>query len=154
MRLLMCALAAAFISAPALADDGEDAAAIVKQFVDGFNSGDVESAFATCAATVHIIDEFPPYAWSGENACEVWANDYVADAESKGITEGFVTLHDPKHAFLDGDRAYIVSPVDYFYMVNGDKEGQKNSVLTSVLEKQDGEWKIIQWSWSTGKLKN
>lgn len=148
------AVAAGAWAAPAFADDSADAVAVVKQFIDGFNTGDIAGALAACAATAHVIDEFAPYEWSGEGACETWANDYAADAEAKGITDGVVTLHDAKHVYVTGDRAYVVSPVEYVYMVDGKKQGQKDSTLTSTLAREDGAWKITAWAWSTGKLKD
>lgn len=122
----------------------------VRQFIDGFNNGDVQSALAACAPTAQIIDEFPPYSWSGENACAVWANDYVADAAKKNLTDGVVTLHPAKHVFIDGDKAYVVAPTDYMYKVDGKMQGQMGSTLTAALQKIDGAWKITQWSWSQG----
>jgi ketosteroid isomerase-like protein len=148
---LAASLAAMTAATPASAGDADDAAASVRRFVDGFNAGDVESALAACAASAHIIDEFPPIAWSGEGACAVWANDYAADVEKKGITENVVTLREAKHVFVDGDHAYVVAPVDYFYKVGGKRRGQKNSTLTVALERKDGGWKITGWAWAQGK---
>lgn len=151
--MLAAAFVAAFAAPPALASDADDAFAPVKQFVEGFNAGDVESALAACAPVAHIIDEFPPFQWSGEGACATWADDYAADVEKKGVTDAFVTLHAPKHVLVEGDHAYIVAPVEYSYMVGDQKEIQQDSTLTLALEKQGGAWKITQWAWSQGELR-
>ena len=154
MRFAVISIAAfAFAATPALAGDAEDAYASVKTFIDGFNTGDVASSLAVCATSASIIDEFAPYAWSGEDACTNWVNDYGADSEKKGVTDGVVTLHEATHVFVEGDNAYVVAPVDYAFKVAGKPSGQKGSTLTAALAKQDGQWKITQWSWSTGKMK-
>src|SRR6266536_2571595 len=86
------------VAAPATAQAGRaDVMALVRQFIDGFNKGDVKSALAACADQASIIDEFPPYEWHGPGACAKWANDYDADAKKNGVTDGNVTLGTPRH---------------------------------------------------------
>lgn len=150
MRKLLIGLAAVFSAPSASASDTEAAYGVVKQFIDGFNSGEVDKALAACAPVAHIIDEFPPFAWSGEGACAIWANDYVADASKKGLTDGVVTLHPAKHIFIEGDKAYVVAPTDYVYKLNGKPAGQSGATLTAALARIDGAWRITQWSWAQG----
>lgn len=149
----MPALAALLATSASAAQtsDADAAYHTVHQFIDGFNTGDIESSLAACAPTAHIIDEFAPYAWSGENACAVWANDYIADASKKGLTDGVVTLRAARHVFVEGERAYVVAPVDYAYKIGGKASGQTGSTLTVALEKLNGHWKITQWAWSQGE---
>ena len=69
-----------------------EAMAVVNQFVDGFNNGDIKMLTSACADEVSIIDEFSTYEWHGAGACAKWSSDYDADAKKMGITEGHVTL--------------------------------------------------------------
>jgi len=84
--------------------------ATINQFTNGFNTGDVQSALATCTDAAIIIDEFPPHEWHGAGACATWAHDYEADATKQGISDGVVKLHKPWHVDVTGDRAYAVIP--------------------------------------------
>lgn len=148
MRMILLAIAAAFAAAPAMAADKDDVMAKVHQFVDGFNTGDIDGALAACAASAFIIDEFPPYQWTGENACAVWADAYVADAEKNAITDGVVTLAAPKHVDVDGAHAYVVANADYAFKRAGKPTGEKASTFTFALEKQAAGWRITAWTWS------
>jgi ketosteroid isomerase-like protein len=136
--------AAAFASA----SDQDDAMKSVRQFVDGFNKGDAKSALAACADQVFIIDEFPPYQWSGSGACSTWANDYDADAKKNGITDALVTLGKPGHVDLTGDNAYVVVPATYTWKQKGKPMKETNAMFTLVLHRESAGWRITSWSWA------
>jgi hypothetical protein len=149
MARLALALVVALTAGTAAATDRTDVMATVQQFIDGFNKGDVKSALATCASPVSIVDEFPPYAWQGANACADWANDFEANATRNGITDSVVTLQKPKHVDLAGDRAYVVVPANYDYKVKGKKTSQKGSIMAVALQRTSAGWRITGWSWAT-----
>lgn len=128
----------------------KDVMAVVTQFIDGFNKGDIPSALATCAEQTSIIDEFPPHEWHGPGACAKWAADYDLDAKKKGITDGIVTLATTKYLTVSGDRAYVVIPSSYDYKLNGKPVKQTGATFTFALHKGSAGWKITGWSWSTG----
>jgi ketosteroid isomerase-like protein len=144
---LVVIMTAGFAGTAAASD--RDAFAQVKQFIDGFNKGDVKSALATCASPVSIVDEFPPYAWQGATACADWARDFEANAKKDAITDSVVTLHKPRHVDVSGDRAYVVVPADYVYKVKGKKASQKGSIMVAALQKGADGWRITGWSWAT-----
>ena len=149
MGKLAFALVVALTAGTAQATDKTDVMATLQQFIDGFNKGDVKSALATCASPVSIVDEFPPYAWQGANACADWANDFEANATKNGITDSVVTLQKPKHVDVVGDRAYVVVPANYDYKVKGKKTSQKGSIMAVALQKTAAGWRITGWSWAT-----
>ena len=149
MGKLALALVVALTAGTAQATDKTDVMATLQQFIDGFNKGDVKSALATCASPVSIVDEFPPYAWQGANACADWANDFEANATKNGITDSVVTLQKPKHVDVVGDRAYVVVPANYDYKVKGKKTSQKGSIMTAAFQKTPAGWRITGWSWAT-----
>jgi len=149
MGKLALALVVALTAGTAQATDKTDVMATLQQFIDGFNKGDVKSALATCASPVSIVDEFPPYAWQGANACADWANDFEANATKNGITDSVVTLQKPKHVDVVGDRAYVVVPANYDYKVKGKKTSQKGSIMAVALQKTAAGWRITGWSWAT-----
>ena len=125
-----------------------DAMAIVHQFIDAFNKGDLKTLSAACADQVSIIDEYPPYEWHGSGSCAKWSTDYDADAKKNGITDGSVTLGKPSHVDVSGDRAYIVAPANYTYKEKGKPVKEVGSILTVALQKSSAGWRITGWSWA------
>jgi ketosteroid isomerase-like protein len=151
MRRLSLAVAfvvATVASSPAVAADDKDVMATINQFINGFNTGDIKSALATCNDSAIIIDDFPPHEWHGSGACATWAHDYGVDAKNLGITDGIVKLHKPWHVDVTGDRAYAVIPSDYTYKLKGKPVKEANSVITFAMQKVGGAWKVAGWSWS------
>jgi len=149
MRKTLFALAvAALVAGPVAANERTDAMVPVRQFIDGFNKGDVKTAVAACAEQTSIIDEFPPHEWHGPGACANWANDFDADAKKNGITDGKVTLGNPRHIDITADRAYVVVPADYAYKQKGKAVKESGSLLTLALQKGAAGWRITGWSWT------
>src|SRR6476660_555667 len=62
-----------------------DVTAPIRQFIDGFNTGDTKSAFAAYAkGDITIIDEFAPHVWMGPHAAQDWAADFAKNAKAIG----------------------------------------------------------------------
>ena len=120
----------------------------VHKFVDGFNAGDTKMALAACTDPMSIIDEFPPHEWHGAGACAQWIDDYDADARKNGITEGIVTLDEPRHVDITADRAYVVAPASYAFKLKGKPVKETGSLFTFALQKGATGWRITGWSWS------
>jgi hypothetical protein len=151
MKQAAIALLAIALGAPAAVPAGtDDVSAPVRQFIDGFNTGNVQAAFATYASgTVTIVDEFAPHIWTGPDAAHQWADAYDKHAQATGVTDGKVTYGKPTRTEVDGDVAYLVLPTVYLYKEHG-KPLQEEGEMTVVLNRQAGEWKIRSWTW-TGK---
>jgi|SRR5579862_4917201 len=152
MRTLIVAftVAVAFQSVAAFAagaSEKTEVMAVVNQFTNSLNKGDLKTALAACAAQSTIIDEFPPYHWQG-NACTDWANDFGAFNTKSGITEAIATLGKPRHVDITGDRAYVVAPATYTYKEHGKRVTESNSTLTVALQKGGDGWRINGWAWS------
>ena len=152
MRMISIALAIATFAAaaPSYATDKDDVMVPVKQFVDGFNKGDVKSALAACAEQTSIVDELPPHEWHGPGACATWAKDFDADAKKSGVTDGKVALGKPRHVDIAGDRAYVVVPTTYAYKLNGKPMKETGSMLTIALQKGASGWLMTGWAWTKG----
>src|SRR5262245_43830577 len=128
MRKLLIggALLAVFAAVPAMATDQDDVKARAQAFVDAFNKGDNDAVKAICADETSIIDEFPPYAWHGADACLRWGEDYGKDAAKNGITDGGVKVDKVVHADVEGDRAYVVTRSTYSFKRKGKAVVEKN----------------------------
>ena len=149
MRTISIALVVvAFAAGPVFAAEKDDVMTPVKQFVDGFNKGDVKSAVAACAEQTSIVDEFPPHEWHGPGACANWAKDFDADAKKNGITDGKVTIGKPRHVDISGDRAYVVVPASFAYKLKGKPTKETGSTLTVALQKGASGWLMTGWAWT------
>ena len=147
-KIFVVAAVAVLVAGPAGANEKTDVMVPVHQFVDGFNKGDIKSALAACAEQTSIIDEFPPHEWHGAGACSTWANDYDADAKKNGITDGIVTLGNPRHVNITGDRAYVVVPANFTYKQKGKPAKETGSMLTISLQKAAAGWRMTGWAWT------
>ena len=151
MRKLTTAFVLVMMAAGlAVAAENPEQVAVMKtvnQFVDGFNKADTKSALATCAHQTAIIDDFAPHTWQ---TCSAWLNDYNAWAKKNGVMDGMVTLGDPKHVDLTGDRAYVVVPATFASKHNGTPMNEAGSMLTLVLQKGTSGWRITAWTWTMG----
>jgi ketosteroid isomerase-like protein len=139
--------ASLLIAAPAHAGPAEDAAAAVTSVLDKFNGGDINAFFAAHMDGALIVDELPPYVWSGSGSAQRWAGDYTKDAEAKGISGGRVDYGKPIQAISDGHSAYIVLPISYRFVQKGAKMAGKGS-MTYVMTLVGKDWKIASWTYA------
>ena len=142
------AVAAAMMPARAVASDAADVMATVRQFVNGFNTGDMKSAAAACDSPAFVIDDFPPHAWAGATACADWARAYAASVRDAGITGGIVTMGTPLHDDVTGDRAYVVVPTTFAYKLHGKPVVETGAEWTLALKKTAAGWRIEAWAWA------
>jgi len=149
MNKLFMGLALALLAtSPAVASDRTDVLGHVRHFVESFNKGDTKAAAAACADETSVIDEFPPYAWHGAGACTKWMEDYDADAKKNAITDGAVTLGNPRHVDITADQAYVVVPASYTYKKKGRPVKETASTFTLVLQRGKEGWRITGWAWA------
>jgi len=149
MKQAVIALLVVILCAPAVIPaTGDDASAPVRQFIDGFNAGNLQSAFAAYASgPITIVDEFAPHVWSGPNAAHEWADAYDKHAQATGVTDGKVTYGKPTRTEADADTAYVIMPTVYVYKEHG-KRLKEEGQITAVLNREPGAWKIRGWTWS------
>jgi len=146
---LLAALFVAVLCAPAaIPARQDDVSAPVRQFIDGFNTGNVQSAFAAyTTGQIIIVDEYAPQIWSGPDAAHQWAEAYDKHAQATGVTDGMVAYGKPTRTEVDGDVAYVVMPTVYNYKEHG-KALQEEGQMTVVLNHEAGGWKIRSWTWT------
>jgi hypothetical protein len=149
MKQAAITLLALILCAPAVVPaTGDDASAPIRQFIDGFNSGNVQSAFGAYASgPITIVDEFAPHVWTGPNAAHEWADAYDKHAQATGVTDGKVTYSKPTRVVQDGETAYVVMPTVYLYKEHG-KPLKEEGQVTAVLNRESGAWKIRGWTWT------
>jgi ketosteroid isomerase-like protein len=123
----------------------------VRQYIDAFNKGDVEAMAGICAAPTSILDGMAPHVWEGPTACRDWYRDVLAAGESEGATGYFVTLGEPRHVDITGDRSYVVVPTTMTFKVRGRQVTQSGSTFTVALHKVAEGWRITAWAWTKGR---
>jgi ketosteroid isomerase-like protein len=148
MHKLLIAFAMTVLAAvPAAATDTTDLMSVIRQWVDGFNSGDTKSAVATCADQMSIIDDFPPHEWHGADACSKWFSDFQTMSKSDGITNPAITFGKPWHIESTADLAYVVAPT-ILSLERREKLVKDKGILTVTLRKGASGWRMTGWVWS------
>jgi ketosteroid isomerase-like protein len=150
MHKIFLALAVAVLaSGPVAASEKTDVMAVLHQWVDGFNKGDMKSSVATCADQTSIIDDIPPHEWHGAGGCSKWWDDFNAFTKANEITNGNVTLGKPRHIDITADRAYIVVPANFTYNMKGKPMKQSGSIVTIAMQKGASGWRMTGWAWGS-----
>src|SRR5215470_7653792 len=108
-KTILIFIAITLIVPVAIAANTADVTAPIHQFIDGFNTGDVKSAYAAYAnADIVVIDEFAPHIWVGPHAAQDWAADYERHAQATGVSDGSVKYGAPTRTEVKGNAAYVV----------------------------------------------
>jgi hypothetical protein len=154
MRVLVLALVACALAAPASAQTDAELMAPIQKFVDSFNKGDAAAAAATHAAVADlaITDELPPYIWRGAKAFQSWAADLESDAKKNGITDASVAISAPTRIEKSADQAYVIVPAVYSFKQRG-AAMREAAQMTVVLKKGASGWLIYAWTWTGPKAK-
>jgi hypothetical protein len=120
----------------------------IRQFIDGFNTGDVKTAYAAYApGTIAIVDEFAPHRWVGPNAAHEWAAEYDKHAAATGVSDGVVKYGEPTRSVVDKDTAYVIVPALYTYKEKGQPMAEDGQ-FAFVLHAEAAGWKIQGWTWT------
>lgn len=117
-----------------------DPMATARQYIDGFNSVDVEAMVAACADPMQILDGKSPHVWQGPMAAEDWWRDALAEDEHLGVSDYRIVLAEPRHVDVTGDYAYVVVPVTVSCMVKGSRP-QADAFFTVALRMVGDDWR-------------
>ena len=91
-----------------------------------------------------------PHVWQGPTACLDWCRDVLVAGEREDAKGYFVTLAEPRHVDVTGDRAYVVVPATTTFKVHKKQVTQTGSTFTVALQKFANGWRITAWAWSKG----
>jgi len=147
-RCFVAALALTFAAAPlgATAAPVDDAKATVQRFVEGMNVGDVR-VLSSCAASATVVDDIPPYIWTGPGACGRWINDLIANMKDAGITAVRATFDPATTADVHDKTAYLVYPAKFVMTIKG-AQSTKTGVMTFVMDQGSDGWKFTSVTWA------
>ena len=146
-RCFVAALTLAFAAAPlgVQAAPADDAKAAVQRFVDGMNAGDVR-VLSLCAASATVVDDIPPYVWTGPGACTRWISDVIANMKDTGTTAVRATFDPPTTADVHDKTAYLVYPARFVMTTKG-AQVTKTGVMTIVMDQGADGWKFTNVTW-------
>jgi hypothetical protein len=147
-RCFVAALALTLATAPlgVTAAPADDAKAAVQRFVDGLNSGDFR-VLSLCATSSTMINDIPPYVWTGPGACTRWLNDLLANMKDTGTTAMRANFSPPTTADLHDKSAYVVYPVQFVLTTKG-AQSTKTGVMTFVMEQGADGWRFTNVTWA------
>lgn len=98
-----------------------------------------------------IVEDFPPYAFTGKNAAAQW------DA---GFREHAIPLKDLKFSFgpahdfeRTGDRAFFVLPTTWRGIYK-DRQFEEHGAWSFVLKNTAGQWRILAYGWGATDLQD
>ena len=123
----------------------------VRQYIDGFNTGDIEKMAASFDAQGSILDGMAPHLWLGPTAARDWYKDVLVEGEHHGASGYFVTLGEPLHQNITGDAAYVAVPTTMTFTVGGKKVTQTGATFTVALRQRADGWRVAAWAWTKGK---
>jgi hypothetical protein len=147
-KTLLALIAFVLLGLPAVAATPGDVMTPIKQFRDGFNTGDTKTAYAAYApGSITIVDEFAPHRWVGVNAAHEWAATYDKHAAATGVTDGVVKYDAPTRSVVDGDTAYVIVPGHYTYKEHGKAMAEEGQFAFGLKAETAG-WKIQGWTWT------
>jgi len=119
----------------------------VRAFVEAFNNDDVDLIQAACEDETLIIDDFPPYAWSGGRAATRWYQDMVRMAGEFGMSEPSVRLEGSGKVMGGNGSAYVVVPVDVRWLEDG-APAQRVGYMAMAAQEGDQGWRITACAWT------
>jgi len=140
------------IGAPSFAhtDDRAEVVAVVQRITDAFNKGDITTLKSLCTDDLSVVDDMPPFAWSGPGAMDVWLGDVEKDAQLNKDTGAVTTLGSPSFVRVEGSRAYAVFPDQFSYVRDG-RRTRELATLTVVLTKSNVGWRASSVAYAAGK---
>src|SRR5262245_4215455 len=124
----------------------EDPLVAVRQYINAFNKGDgpaMAAVFQGC-----ILDGMAPHVWQGPTATQDWYRDVLIEGQQHGASGYVVTLGEPLHNNVTGERAYVVVPASMTFTVHGKQVTQTGAIFTVALHKLAAGWRIAAWAWA------
>ena len=152
MKITTLALAGALVfgAQSALAADTAGMMKTINGFIDASLAGKPLAGLVT--ASPSMIDEVPPYHWSGPGAAKAWMADVGAWARTNGVTELGVRLGAPTRVEQTGSHGYVVTPAVVTYNQKGKAEREEGAMVFALDRRRSG-WRVASLAWTGGATK-
>jgi hypothetical protein len=152
-RLLSSLLLAGLVSlaapAPAAAPAIDPQVLVpLKTMAAGMTAVSAAQVASAYTADATLVDEFPPFVWTGPGAASKWYAGFTAFSKQLGLTKPHAVVGAARFVHMDGTaRAYAVVPMTFTFEVKG-KPGTEHGDFVLVLVKSGGAWKMASSTWS------
>jgi ketosteroid isomerase-like protein len=143
-RLAVLTLAAAVLSGSGASATERASAAVlapVNSFFSAARSGNIALLRKQYMPSSTIVDNHPPFIWSGENAEDAYFAAFGPFAKKVKMTDLKVSIGAAKHLHIAATTAYVVVPVTAASKVDG-KPFAEAGLLAFALRKTRSGWKI------------
>ena len=117
---------------------------VVRRWADALDKGDTAAAFSLLADDVLIVDDVPPFRWSGFRGAEEWLRLVTGTRER--LNAGF-SLAEPDKVEADQNHAYLVFR-GRLTISSGGNTHDIPGLVTFTLRRVESEWLIDTIVWS------
>ena len=118
----------------------------VRVLMDGLNSRVIEPVEKVMAPDATIVDEIPPFIWSGAGAHTKLMADFSAMMKTQGIDSFVVSVTSIDQISKTDTSAYVALSAKVVSRM-GDAESQEEGRFVLALVHVGNDWKIASWSW-------
>ncbi len=122
-------------------DAKEEAASLVRVFMDAYNRHDAKTLISACAREASILYDVPPYHWSGRDTCTRWLKDVRNEEHRIDIANTVATLEKIRHVMVSGTHAYVTVDLHFSFRWHG-KEGEEQDVALFTLSRSGDRWLV------------
>lgn len=142
--------ASSTVATPAIAASGPSRAVMapIQAVAAATNADKARSMDAYFLPNAVVVDEFPPYMWSGANAASRWWTAFDMLGSKLGATNFRATALPIKQSNVFGNAAYVVVPVVITFAIKG-KPQRETGLWTFTLQRSGAAWKIATVTWGT-----
>jgi ketosteroid isomerase-like protein len=121
---------------------------LAQAVVDAANANHPSKLAGLFTGDAIVIDELPPYAWTGASAGVAWWTDIAKFLRAHAITSLRATALAVSEYSEQGDAAYMVQPLRITTTASG-KTRTEEGTQTYTFRKVDGAWRISSAVWTT-----
>jgi hypothetical protein len=153
LRVLIALLALCVITpvaAPAAMPAGPSGAimATIDGAIAAINAGNAAETNSYFTSSSLIVDEFPPYVWSGTGAAGTWWRHVDAANTQMHNTHFRAAVGHITHWNASRVQAYVVVPLTISFVAKG-KPGGETGLWTLTMQRVGTAWRIHTASWAT-----
>ena len=123
-----------------------DVTAAIRALVRAVNEGDFGEAVSAFTDDAAIVEDIPPYRWTGPDAPPRWLAAMGANAAHLGVRHVTMQVGEPMRLEADDTHAYAVIPGELALSMS-DAELSAEGVLVVTLQSRSGRWLIDSLTW-------
>jgi ketosteroid isomerase-like protein len=141
----------AFLAFDSFADtEAELKQVLIANYAATLEKMDAKAFAATTTPEVTIIDEFPPFVWTGKTSATQYLKAMADIIEKMGAKNFSIDVRDAVHISEDKNKAYAVFPVQVTFVDGESKNQLEQGYQTLVFTKsKNGLWLINTMTWAT-----